>query len=463
MTPSSFNQTEKIPIFNILLGFAVLGALLFNIQSFGITQGSIHQLTVNAHGGNYWLLTKVNILFGSKMAALVSILFGASIVMFFTHSKTFGSISLQDLYIRRQIWLIGFGIVNGVVLLWHNDLLFPFGVVGVLLFPFYRLSPRPLLILAVIFSLIFAGKSFWEFSETKEKFAKYQKVLVYEKKHKIVKPTEKQLADTTAMKKIAKLSDEQKEDTTAWKGMAKMYKFDKKSNASEIKSMRADYATMWSTILPKTQAKEAQWLYRFGIWDMASLMFLGMALFKLGFFNNTFSTKQYATWAAIGFAAGLLLAWLSLGSAELQITDFTKYVSHSSIPLHEVLKPFERAFVAVGWAALIICLSRLSVVSWLWATLAAVGQMALSNYLLQTIFCTLFFFGYGMGYFGELKFYQLYFIVAEIWLIQMVLSVVWLKYYLYGPFEWLWYSLVRWEKQPMKSQGTVGSSLPTNA
>jgi uncharacterized protein len=220
---------------------------------------------------------------------------------------------------------------------------------------------------------------------------------------------------------------------------------------------------MWSTVLPKTQAKEASWLYKFGIWDIASLMFLGMALFKLGFFTNTLSTKQYAIWAILGLSVGQILAWFSLQSVEQQIIDFTKYVINSTLPLHEVLKPFERAFTAVGWAALIISLFRLSLLSWLWNALAAVGRMALSNYLMQTIFCTLFFFGYGMGYFGELKFYQLYFIVAEIWLIQMVFSVVWLRYYLYGPFEWLWYSLVRWEKQPIKVQETAGTSLPTNA
>lgn len=463
MKTSSFYETKEIPIFNILLGFAVLGALLLNIQSFGTTKSLVNQLIVNAHGGNYWLLTIVNTLFGSKMAALITILFGASIVMFFTNPKTYSGISLQDLYIRRQIWLITFGIINGVILLWQNDLLFHFGIVGILLFPFFRLSTRTLFILAVVFSIFFAGKSFWEFSETKQKYTKYLKVLAYEKKNKIIKPTEKQLADTTAMKKIPKLSDEQKEDTTAWKGMAKMYKFDKKANAGEIKSMRTDYSSMWSSILPKTQAKEAQWLYRFGIWDIASLMFLGMALFKLGFFSNAFSTKQYAIWAVTGLVVGQILVWLSLQSSELQIIDFTKYVSQSTIPLHEVLKPFERAFTAIGWSALVICLFRLSILSWLWTALAAVGKMALSNYLMQTIFCTLFFFGYGMGYFGELKFYQLYFIVAEIWLIQIVFSVVWLKYYQYGPFEWLWYSLVRWEKQPMKSQGTIESSLPTNA
>ncbi|WP_435354569.1 DUF418 domain-containing protein [Emticicia sp. SJ17W-69] len=458
MNPLTTPKPKQISIFNMLLGFAILGILLLNIQVFGTTQTNLNQLIVNPHGGNYWLMTIINTFFGNKMVALLTLLFGASIALFFKSSKGINDISVPDLYIRRQLWLMFFGLINAVILLWQNDLLFPYSVVGILLFPLYRLSARALLIGAVIMALILIGKGFWDFSETKEKYEKYKNVLAYEKKYKIVKPTDKQLADTLAMKKIAKLSDEQKEDTTAWKGLAKMYKFDKKANDAEIKSIRSDYAEVWNYILPKTQFREAAWLYRYGLWDIGSLMLLGMALFKMDFFSNTFSTQKYAIWAIVGLGLGKILAWFSLGAYELQVLDFTKYVSESIVPLQEVLKPFERAFAAVGWASLIILFYRLGIMSWLWRALAAVGQMALSNYVIQTILCTMFFFGYGMGYFGLLKFYQLYFLVAEIWLLQLVFSVVWLRFYQYGPFEWLWHSLIRWQKQPMQIKEDIETS-----
>lgn len=458
MNPLPTPQTRQVSIFNMLLGFAVLGILLLNIQSFGTTQANLNQLIVNPHGGNYWLMTIINTFIGNKMLALLTLLFGASIVLFFSQSKGINDISVPDLFIRRQLWLLFFGLLNAVILLWQNDLLFPFSVVGILLFPLYRLSARALLIGAVVIALIFSGKSFWDFSETKEKYEKYKNVLAYEKKHKIIKPTDKQLADTLAMKKIAKLSDEQKEDTTAWKGLSKMYKFDKKANDAEIKSIRSDYADVWSYILPKTQYREAIWLYRYGLWDIASLMLLGMALFKLDFFSNTFSTQKYALWAVVGLGLGKILSWFSLGAYELQILDFTKYISESAAPLQEVLKPFERALSAVGWAALVIFFYRIAFLSWLWQALSSVGQMALSNYLIQTILCTMFFFGYGMGFFGFLKFYQLYFVVAEIWLIQLIFSVVWLRFYHFGPVEWLWNSLIRWQKQPMQIKETIETS-----
>ncbi|RYE17174.1 MAG: DUF418 domain-containing protein, partial [Sphingobacteriaceae bacterium] len=88
--------------------------------------------------------------------------------------------------------------------------------------------------------------------------------------------------------------------------------------------------------------------------------------------------------------------------------------------------------------------------------LAAVGQMAFTNYIMQTVFCTLFFFGYGLNYFAEMQYYQLYLVVAVIWFIQLIVSPIWLKYFLFGPLEWLWRSLTYWQRQPMqRNQSTV--------
>lgn len=458
MAPSASINFQPRSVFHVLLGCGILGVLLLNIQDFGLTKATVNQLIVNPHGGNYWLLTIVNALFGNKMAALLTVLFGASIIHFFAKAQPTNGLSVVDLYVRWQFWLMAFGLINAILLIFQFDLLFPFSIVGILLFPLHRLSVRALLIGAVLMALIFSGKRYWDFAEMKQKYEKYLKVLAYEKKHKIVKPTEKQLADTVALKKMPKLSDEQKKDTTAWKGIVNSIKFDKKANEAEVKAMRSGYTKVWHYVLPKTQEREASWLYRFGLWDFASLMLLGMALFKWGFFSNSFSNRFYAILAVLGLASGLFLYWLSMSSAEFSMIDITKFVSGSLVPLHEILSPFERAFTAVGWASLVILLYRLEVMRWLWQSIGAVGQMALTNYLVQTILCTMFFFGYGMSYFGELKFFQLYFIVAEIWLIQVVLSVVWLRYYQFGPAEWLWHSLVVWKRQPMLRTETLEST-----
>ena len=89
---------------------------------------------------------------------------------------------------------------------------------------------------------------------------------------------------------------------------------------------------------------------------------------------------------------------------------------------------------------------------WRWLTipLANVGRMALSNYLLTSILCTLYFNGYGLGNFAKLQRYQLYWVVLAMWTINLIWSPIWLKYFRFGPAEWLWRSLTYWKMQPMR-------------
>ncbi|MCY7359265.1 MAG: DUF418 domain-containing protein [Rudanella sp.] len=443
-------RTKRIPTIDILRGVALLGILLMNIQVFGLTEASLQQLVRGPHGGNYWLQTIIHVLFENKMRALFSMLFGAGIILFLAKNRDGAGMAAPELFVRRQLWLIVFGLVNAIGLLWQYDILFHYGIVGILLFPFKRLSARALLVCAMVVGLIYSGKNYWDFAEQKQKYEKYQKVVAFEKKTKPEKKTKK-----------VKLTDDQKEEKSTWEGLVKGNKYDKKADRAEVVAMRSDYATVWSHQLPKIQRMEAPFFYQSGLWDIASMMLLGMALFKWGFFSNRLTTNEYAMLAVGGLLVGQLIAWLSLPASELKITDFTKYISTNVLPLAEVSMPFERAFSAVGWASLVLVLYRLEIGAWLWRAVGAVGQIAFTNYLMQSVLCTLFFYGYGFGYFGDLKFYQLYFVVAEIWLIQLVFSVFWLHYFRFGPLEWLWRSLTYGERQPMSlSSPTAQQETP---
>jgi len=100
--------------------------------------------------------------------------------------------------------------------------------------------------------------------------------------------------------------------------------------------------------------------------------------------------------------------------------------------------------------SLLVLLYRSGLVQGLLRRLAAVGQMALTNYLMHSVLCSLFFFGYGLNYFAELSYFQIYLFVIAIWLIQLALSPLWLRYFLFGPMEWVWRSLTYWRIQPMR-------------
>jgi len=73
---------------------------------------------------------------------------------------------------------------------------------------------------------------------------------------------------------------------------------------------------------------------------------------------------------------------------------------------------------------------------WQLRPVAAVGRMALSNYLLQTLICTTIFYGHGLGLFGQVDRAGQFLIVLAVWTFQLLASSIWLRYFALGPVEW---------------------------
>ena len=455
---------SRIFSLDVIRGIALLGILLISIWEFGgfstNKQTGIRILTKNS---DHILLVSMMFLFEGKMRALFALVFGAGIILYMNKPNPLTLPGTQELYIRRQMWLMAFGILNAIVLLWPGDILFQYGVMGILLFPFFRMSKKGLLIAAIICTLIYCGKSFWNYTDDKSAYKKFKAVTVVEEKFKkdsavrhnkdsISGMTKVELKKSDSLaKKRDTLTKEQQKDKGAWEGMVKGIKYDstKAGDTTEMKAMHSGYGKMWDHLLQRSQWKEAAWLYRTGVWDIGSMMLLGMALFGFGFFSGGFSKTKYILFAVIGIVAGLSLAWFRLHYGNAKLIDYEKYIAGHALPPNQFF-PIERLLMVTGYASLVMLLLRLQILQWLWRALAAVGRMAFTNYLMQTIICTLFFYGYGFGYFGRLSLVQLYFFVIEIWLFQTVFSVMWLRYYNYGPVEWLW----RWL--------TYGKRFPNN-
>ncbi len=84
--------------------------------------------------------------------------------------------------------------------------------------------------------------------------------------------------------------------------------------------------------------------------------------------------------------------------------------------------------------------------------LAPAGRMALTNYLTQSVVCTLVFYGYGFGYFERLpRAWQPLFVLA-LFALQVMLSRWWLSRYRFGPMEWLWRWLTSARRPAMRRE-----------
>ncbi len=122
-------------------------------------------------------------------------------------------------------------------------------------------------------------------------------------------------------------------------------------------------------------------------------------------------------------------------------------------------------FTAFGYIAVIILLVKSGALRPVTERLGYVGRMAFSNYILTSLICTTIFGGYGFNLFDKLQRYQLYYIVAAVWLLILVISPIWLRHFRFGPLEWLWRSLTYWKRQPFRiaAEAPAPTAAPTAA
>ena len=100
-----------------------------------------------------------------------------------------------------------------------------------------------------------------------------------------------------------------------------------------------------------------------------------------------------------------------------------------------------RLGMGLGYLSVVMLVCQSEMLPRLRRALAAVGRMALTNYLMHSFICMVVFTGAGLGLVGQLERWELYPVVVAIWLFQLWLSPRWLARYRYGPVEWLWRTL----------------------
>ncbi len=168
------------------------------------------------------------------------------------------------------------------------------------------------------------------------------------------------------------------------------------------------------------------------------LMALGASAWKAGLFSHPDRhTRPLTAIAWIGGAVG--------GTATLLLT------LHVPTPLPPaLLNATSSAPLALAYAAGLLLALQSSTVSPAAAPFAAVGRMALTNYLAQSIVLSVLFYGYGFGLYGRIGSAAAVGIGLSLYAAQLAFSVGWLKIYTFGPVEWLWRTLTYGYRQPMR-------------
>jgi len=171
---------------------------------------------------------------------------------------------------------------------------------------------------------------------------------------------------------------------------------------------------------------------------LLAMFLLGSYAYRRGFFQNLSSHRPFIHNVLVyGLVLGVVgnFAFAVLAGAEAVFPP-----SPAGI-VGVITYAFGVPALALGLIALVATLWQRTAWRRLLAWLAPVGRMALSNYLMQTIICVLIFYGYGFGQFGRFGATKATLTALAIFLFQILMSALWLKYFSYGPMEWIWRQL----------------------
>lgn len=433
--PAVRPAVDRIGSLDFVSGWALFGILLMNITSFGLAYAYSTPINDGGQtGADLWSWIIIQVGFEGTQRGLFSLLFGASIILFTTKAEARAPAMAADLYMRRNLWLIAFGVFNVQVLLWGGDILFSYGATALVAFAFRKLAPRWLILIGVI-SLAFALQYNLNNANT---------VL---EAHAAAESAERASADG------ATLTDEQTAAIETWEGKESSYRRSPEAIAERIEARRAGWASAREISEQSGLSNRIFFLLEcFG--DVFGPLLIGMALFKLGVLTLERPVWIYAAMVLGGYGIGLpvnIYEGRLIMDADFSLLAFSQA---------QITYDVGRIAMTIGHLGLLLLLYRSGLFVWLRRSVSAVGQMALTSYLTHSTVCAILFV--GMGYYSVFARHELYYIVGAICLTQLIISPIWLKYYRFGPVEWLWRSLTYWQRQPMRRESAqpVGTPLP---
>ena len=381
----------RVVAIDVLRGLALFGVLSVNLmQEFRV---SIFLQLIAPPEPQAWIdqLAQgiVSLFFSFKAIAIFSMLFGYGLSMQYQSLRAHGNAMV--LLVRRLFVLLLFGLLH-LICIWNGDILTHYAIVGFIALPFLLL-PKPYLLASAGFALLIFLVPQWQ-------------------------PW-----------------------TIHWASNAQL----------------SSAVTAANEIYPNGSYAQIMQLR----WHELPLIF---QLHQF-VFPRTFALFLFSAWChrceivkeiqsdlrrTLVFAACATFAYL-LERVMERYGLFLDSASFVSIVIN--LAPI---LLAVAYAALVLIVCNANMNDKKQASqskfsiaLAAVGKMAFTNYLMQSLVLTWIFYGYGLGQFNKMSEANGFALACAIYLGQIAFSLIWLKRFQLGPLEWLWRSMMfgRWVRR----------------
>ena len=422
---------DRVLSIDVLRGVAVLGILAMNIYAFSMPFAAYNNPL--RWGGDHgvdlgvWFFT--HLVFDQKFMTIFSMLFGAGLILMTERAAAAGRKTIGKLYFRRLGFLLLIGMAHGF-LLWFGDILYAYALVGMLTYWMRRFSVKTLIIVGVLMMLVVlplsTGGAFW------------QQQLIDQKDSALV-----------AQEAGKELTEEQETALKAWEQNRSFMEITPETVQKEADAYRGDYGGIIEQRSTLVFMMWTMMILFFGIWRIGGLMLLGMAFMKAGVFSARRSQAFYTKLMIFGYGIGipLVLASMYFLSSHQWDEHYFQMVGMHWNYVASVL-------VGLGHIGLIVGTCKKLGESKGLQRISAVGRMAFTNYLMQTILCTFLFYGYGFGLYGSLNRLAQMGVVLAIWALQLWWSPLWLKSFRYGPAEYVWRTLSYGKLPPLRRESS---------
>lgn len=386
---SPVQKQDRILSLDVIRGFAVLGILAVNAQFFaapwfnGVNPG-LAPLGVDESTLWSWLV--MHAAFEFKCITLFSMLFGVSI---FLVGGERSDKERGKLLRSRLFWLLIFGLIHALFI-WYGDILVHYALTGFLVLLARSWRARTLLTVGILLYVLSSGLQ----------------------------------AAVSMMFNLLPAAKLEGIEAQIWSPPQEEVDRVIAAMQGGLVSATLENMTTWLSFAPQSV---------FGLMmRTAGVMMIGLALFKFGFLSG--KAKAWVYWLFLTLGAGAIgfigyESWLSAQGG----FDFVQ-MQTQGVNINTVLS----IFGSLGYASLFILLT---LGGWRFITgpLSAVGRMAFTNYLTQSlIMTTIFYGGRGFGLFGEVNRVELWGIVVGVWVLQLIWSPLWLSRFEMGPMEWVW-------------------------
>ncbi len=418
--PRPTAPAERIVVIDVLRGVALLGIVLMNIPYAGLPASAAWVPTVagGSTGIDWWAWFLSCVFIDGKARALFSILFGAGVILMTSRAESSGlegAARSADLHYRRMLWLMAFGLVDSYLLIWPGDIIYLYGLCGLLLYPLRKLSAKALITASIV--LIAIGICYG----------------LVQRQFEIAERDEVMSIRATQASGGA-LTREQQETLKEWnEGLEEDFP-PREDVEKELQKRRRGYFSNVVTLAPITKDIQSLPLY-FEV-DAISMMLLGMGLMRAGVLSGSRSRRFYALCASLCLPIGWAIA--ALGPLDWSRSGF--HAEHIS-PLwasYSWSYQLQRLLIVIGYIGLVILLVRFGTLARAWRAIAAAGRLPLTNYLGQSVIYIVLLSGTGFGLIGSLARHELLIIALLIWIWQVLFSVAWSAHFAYGPLEYLW-------------------------